>query len=128
MLEQLPLLPEQRYARIFGEMPSCDLVRREVLHLTYTSHDMVPFARDIGYEGGPFQWDEADRRHRRARLDALYFLLYGINREDAAYILGTFPIVKREDEAAFGRYLSRDLILAYMNALEAGDTETVVSL
>ena len=44
------------------------------------------------------------------------------------YVLGTFPIVRRQDEAAFGSYRTRDLVLAYMNALDAGDTETVVSV
>ena len=44
------------------------------------------------------------------------------------YVLSTFPIVRREDEAAFGSYRTRDLVLAYMNALAAGDTETVVSV
>ena len=44
------------------------------------------------------------------------------------YVLSTFPIVRREDEAAFGSYRTRDLVLAYMNALAVGDTETVVSV
>ena len=44
------------------------------------------------------------------------------------YILDTFPIVKRDDDKAFGRYRTADLILAYMNALEAGDTEIAVAL
>ena len=65
--------------------------------------------------------------HLRARLDAVYFHLYGIGRDDAKYILGTFPIVQREDQAQYGRDRTRDLILAYMNALAAGDTETVVA-
>ncbi len=43
-------------------------------------------------------------------------------------MLSTFPIVRRQDEAQFGRYRTRDLILAYMNALAAGDTETVVAV
>ena len=43
-------------------------------------------------------------------------------------MLGTFPIVRREDEAASGHYRTRDLILAYMNALSAGDTETQVAI
>ena len=102
------------------------MVRGHVLRLTYTAHDMAPFAKDMGYDGPPFIWDEEERRHLRARLDALYFILYGLSREDAAYVLETFPIVRREDEAAFGSYRTRDLILAYMNALAAGDTETVV--
>ena len=61
------------------------------------------------------------------RLDALYFHLYGLSRDDADYILSTFPIVQREDEAAFGTYRTRSLILAYMSALAAGDTETRVA-
>ena len=99
-----------------------------MLELTYTAHDMAPFARDLGYDGPPFVWDKEKRRHLRARLDALYFHLYGINRDDAEYILSTFPIVQREDETEFGRYRTRDLILTYMNALAAGDTETVVAV
>ena len=65
---------------------------------------MAPFARDLGYDGPPFLWNQEERRHLRARLDALYFHLYGLSREDAGYVLNTFPIVRREDEAAFGRY------------------------
>ncbi len=72
--------------------------------------------------------ERQQRRHLRARLDALYFHLYGLDRDDAGYVLSTFPIVRREDEAQFdGRYRTRELILAYMNALAAGDPETVVS-
>ena len=99
-----------------------------MLRLTYTAHDMAPFARDLGYDGPPFVWDEEERRHLRARLDALYFHLYGLTREDAGYVLETFPIVRREDEARFGRYRTRNLILAYMSALAAGDSETKIDL
>ena len=43
-------------------------------------------------------------------------------------MLDTFPIVRREDEKAFGHYRTKALILAYMNALAAGDTGTRVSV
>ena len=128
IVEQLPVIAPEDYDRQFGEKTARDLVRDHVLRLTYTAHDMAPFARDLGYVGPPFIWNEEERRHLRARLDALYFHLYGISREDAGYILSTFPIVRRQDEAAFNRYRTRDLIRAYMNALQAGDTETVVDL
>ena len=128
LLEQLPVIAPEDYDRRFGDMTARDLVRDHVLRLTYTAHDMAPFARDLGYDGPPFTWDEKERRHLRARLDALYFQLYGLDRDDADYVLSTFPIVRREDEAAFGSYRTRDLVLAYMNALDAGDTETVVSV
>ncbi|TBR09880.1 MAG: hypothetical protein EPO47_04860 [Rugosibacter sp.] len=88
----------------------------------------APFARDMGYDDAPFKWDENDRRHRMARLDALFFTLYGINRDDAAYILDTFPIVREQDEKAHGRYLAKELILAYMNVVAAGDFATVAAV
>ena len=128
IVEQLPVIASADYARQFGGTTAGDLVRDHVLRLTYTAHDMEPFARDLGYDGPPFRWDEEERRHLRARLDALYFHLYGLSREDADYVLGTFPIVRRQDEKEFGSYRTRDLVLAYMSALAAGDTETVVAL
>ena len=127
-LEQLPVIAPADYNQRFGNTTARNLVRDHVLRLTYTAHDMAPFSHDLGNHGPPFAWDEEERRHLRARLDALYFHLYGLSREDASYVLDTFPIVCKQDEAAFGRYRTRDLILAYMNALAAGDTETVVAL
>ena len=127
-VEQLPVIAPADYDRSFGATTARDLVRDHVLRLTYTAHDMAPFARDLGYDGEPFIWDEEERRHLRARLDALYFHLYGLSRDDAEYVLDTFPIVRREDEAACGTYRTRDMTLAYMNALAAGDTETRVAV
>ncbi len=128
IVEQLPVITPAGYNRRFGDKTALNLVRDHVIRLTYTAHDLAPFAHDLGYSGPPFVWNEEERRHLRARLDALYFHLYGLTREDAGYILDTFPIVRREDKKAFGRYRTREMILAYMNALDAGDTETVVDV
>jgi len=128
IVEQLPLIAPARFAEPLGAGTVADLIRREVLHVSYTAHDLAPFARDLGCEGPPFAWDAEDRRHRMARLDALFMRLYGLDRDDAGYILDAFPIVRAADEAAFGRYRTRELVLGYMNALAAGDTESVLAL
>lgn len=128
IVEQIPVIPRERYCVLTGQINLAEFIRGEVLALSYTSNDLELFARNLGYEGPPFAWDEEDRRHRMARLDALFFGLYGIDRDDADYILGTFPIVREQDERAFGRYITRDLILAYMNAIAAGDLTTRVSV
>ena len=128
IVEQLPVIAPADYDRKFGHTTARDLVCHHVLRLTYTAHDMAPFARDLGYHGPPFIWNEEERRHLRARLDALYFHLYGLSRQDAAYILDTFPIVRRHDKAAFGNYRTKAMILAYYNALAAGDTSTDVAV
>ncbi|MDP1610919.1 MAG: Eco57I restriction-modification methylase domain-containing protein [Sulfuritalea sp.] len=126
IIEQLPLIRPEQFEQKLGKTRIADFVRGEVLRLSYTAHDLAPFARDLGYQGAPFEWDEDDRHHRLARLDALFFYLYGLSRDDASYILDTFPIVRDQDEKAHGRYLTRELILAYMNAVAAGDFTTVV--
>ncbi|OXM65382.1 Eco57I restriction-modification methylase domain-containing protein [Amycolatopsis vastitatis] len=91
------------------------------LELTYTACDMKSFAGDLGDKGTPFLWNEGRRAVIRAELDALFFHLYGISREDVDYILDTFPIVKRKDEAKYGTYRTKDLILAeYDRMAEAG--------
>jgi hypothetical protein len=128
VVEQLPLIAPETYARTLGTTTIGTFVRGEVLRLSYTAHDLAAFARDLGYEGPPFVWDAEDRRQRIARLDALYFNLYGLSRDEASYVLDTFPIVRDHDEAAFGRYRTKELVLAYMSALANDDTTSVVAL
>ena len=44
------------------------------------------------------------------------------------YVYSTFPIVEREETAAYGSYRSCELCLAWMNALAAGDPEAEIDL
>ena len=136
IVEQLPVVPPDRYEGVrFGKTTAGRIVSQAVLELTYTAHDMAPFARDMGYvdKAGkvkpPFVWDEDRRLKLRAKLDAVYFHLYGVTgRDDVRHVYSTFPIVEREEMNAFGRYRSRDLCLAYMNALAAGDPDAEIDL
>ena len=139
VLEQLPVIAPARFdeplpaafakavraAKLMnGHHPHptvADFVLPQVLALTYTAHDMAPFARDMGFVDAagdvlpPFVWDEEERRARMAALDALFFYLYGLDASDAAYILDTFPIVREQDMKAFGRYRTKDDILARLS-------------
>ncbi len=136
IVEQLPVVrPERFEAASFGPKTAGEIVREAVLELTYTAHDMAPFARDMGYvdEAGdvkpPFRWDEERRLHLRAKLDAVFFHLYGVtDRDDVRYIFSTFPIVERQETEAYGSYRSRELCLGYMNALAAGDPAAEIRL
>ncbi|MGJ0396054.1 MAG: Eco57I restriction-modification methylase domain-containing protein [Methylocystis sp.] len=135
LMEQLPVIPSASFNHRFGKKTARAIIRDEVLALTYTAHDMAPFAKDMGYVDNkgnvlpPFKWDEEDRAHRRAKLDAVFFHLYGVtNPGDVEYVFSTFPIVEREETERWGRYLSRDLTLAYINALAAGDPDARIKL
>ena len=136
IIEQLPVVPPDRYESVrFGPKTASEIAREAVLELTYTAHDMAAFARDMGHVGAdgvlrpPFGWDKERRLFLRAKLDAVFFHLYGVtDREEVRYIYSTFPIVEREETAAYGTYRSRQVCLAWMNALAAGHPDAEIVL
>ena len=136
IVEQLPVVPLDRHESVrFGSKTAAEIVREAVLELTYTAHDMAPFARNVGYvdDSGdvrrPFVWDEARRLYLRAKLDAVFFHLYGVtDRDDVRYVYSTFPIVEREELATYRSYRSCELCLAWINALTAGEPDAEVAL
>lgn len=130
IVEQLPVVPLALYESThFGPKTAAQIICEAVLELTYTAHDMTPFAHELGYAGDPFVWNDDRRLQLRAKLDAVFFHLYGVtDRDDIRYIYSTFPIVKRQETAAYGKYLSCDLCLAYMNALASDQPDADVSV
>jgi hypothetical protein len=114
VLKQVATLPPSTFNSDLREF-----IGPRVLELTYTAHDIAGFATELGYTGPPFRWNLERRFLIRCELDALYFHLYGISREDAAYILDTFPIVRRKDEAEHGEYRTKRVILEIYDAISA---------
>ncbi|MBK7846270.1 MAG: hypothetical protein IPJ73_02260 [Zoogloea sp.] len=113
-----------------------------VLELTYTAHDLKPWAEDLGYGGPPFVFDPERRALLRAELDAYYARLYELTRDDLRYILDpaevmgadypseTFRVLKNSEMREFGDYRTRDLVLREFDrmALAHASGETYQSL
>jgi hypothetical protein len=71
----------------------------------------------------PFTFDPARRARLRAELDARYARLYGLSRDELAYILDpadvcgadypseTFRVLKEKETAEYGEYRTRRLVL-----------------
>lgn len=119
-LKQLPVLPPDALtgcALWHNSATVTDWLLPRVLELTYTAWDLEPFASDVGYAGPPFRWDADRRLHLRSELDAAFFHLYALRRDDATYVLDTFPIVRRNDEKAHGEYRTRRVILEIYDAM-----------
>jgi hypothetical protein len=119
--KQLPVLAPDRYETACAWDSSSALnawIAPRVLELTCTASDMQPFARDLGYDGPPFLWDPERRFLIRCELDAAFFLLYGIERDDVGYIMETFPIVKRKDEARHASYRMKETILHVYDSMQ----------
>ncbi|WP_217253907.1 Eco57I restriction-modification methylase domain-containing protein [Streptomyces sp. AC602_WCS936] len=96
-----------------------DFITTRTLELIYTAYDMCSFAKDLGDAGGPFQWNCERHAIIRAELDALFFHLYGVHRDDVKYTMEAFPIVKQKDISKYGTYRTKDLILAEYDRMAA---------
>ena len=121
-MRQLPALRPGAYA-----VPACwapsirirDWLLPRVLELTYTSWDLHAFAVDCGDAGPPFIWDPERRFQLRCEIDAAFFHLYGISREDTSYILDAFPVLKQSEEREHGEYRTKRVVLDTYDALAA---------
>lgn len=121
IVEQLPVLSPGAFATmatIGGTSNWGEFIEARLIELAYTAWDMEPFARDLSDTGAPFKWNPERRFLLRAELDAAFFHLYGIAPDDVDYILDTFPIVKRKDEAAHGEYRTKRVILEVFDAMQ----------
>jgi len=148
ILKQLPLLQPDRYEaacqwdtiRSLGKW-----VAPRVNELVYTNWSLQAFGLDCGHDGPPFRWDEERRFLLRCELDAAFFHLYlpaqnsgdwrsaeGETAEDlvrlkasfptprvaVAYVMDTFPIVRRRDEEKYGgNYRTKRVILEIYEAI-----------
>lgn len=117
-MKQLPIPAPNHYTPA-----DLNFIVPRVLELTYTAHDLAPFARDLGYDGPPFAWNPERRALLRAELDAYYAKLYGLTRDELRYILDpadiygddypseTFRVLKNNEIRQFGEYRTRRLVL-----------------
>ena len=120
IIEQLPVVPLDNFKMVsFGSKTAGEIISEAVLELVYTAHDMAPFAHEMGYVGEngevkpPFAWDEERRLHLRAKLDAVFFHLYGVTEHnDVRYVFSTFPIIRKQEKDNYGIYKSCELCLA----------------
>jgi hypothetical protein len=126
IVKQLPVLPPSFYTD-----SRLTFVTPKVLELSYTSHSLSSFARDLGYGGPPFVWDEDRRAFLRSDLDAFYARGYGLARDELRHILDptevngpdypseTFRVLKEREIRQYGEYRTRRLVLAAWDRMEA---------
>ncbi len=129
VISQFPILPPDFYTNL-----RLAFIIPRVLELTYTSNSLAPFARDLGYEGPPFGWDEDRRAKLRAEVDAFYTRAYGLTRDELRYILDpadvmgtdypseTFRVLKEKETKAHGEYRTQRLVLDAWDRMESDGT------
>ena len=129
ILEQLPILEPDRYDKPCPWDAGTTLetwISERVLKLTCTAKDMLPLAEACDFTAGSFQaeyggrlnkWDETERADLMAELDAAYFHLYGIARDDAEYILSTFKGIHDRQDLFAGGMSTAERIMRYYDGV-----------
>ncbi|MDD4050878.1 MAG: hypothetical protein PHR28_03115, partial [candidate division Zixibacteria bacterium] len=116
IVEQLPVFaPDYYTARCPWEKRTTleKWVSDRVLKLSCTSNDMIPLAEAAGFDPPVHKWNPEERADLMAQLDAAYFLMYGIKRDDVEYILSTFNGINGSGDTFFGGMGTTDRILKY---------------
>lgn len=125
IVEQFPVLPPAFYTE-----PRLAFIVPRVLELTYTSHALAPFARDLGHDGPPFVWNDDRRAQLRADLDAFYARAYGLTFDELRYILDpadvkgsdypseTFRVLKEKEIRQYSSYRTQILVLEAWRKME----------
>lgn len=128
IMRQLPIPPPEWFEKLASwdrERTLADWITPRVLELTYTAWDLAGFGRDLGWHGPPFRWDEERRAAILAELDACIFHIYGIERDDVAYVMDTFPNMPKNGEADFGEHHTKRAILEVYDAMATANTSGV---
>ena len=129
IVKQLPVLPPEAYLEKVGpgSVTYAEFVVPRVLELTYTADDLQGFARDLGYQGPPFPWDDGRRHLLQCELDAAFAHMYQLDRTELQWILdapspsSSFPALKRNEVSEFGEYRTQRYVLQAYDQLERGE-------
>jgi hypothetical protein len=116
LIEQIPTFPPDFYGDKCPWSKKQALekwISERVLKLTCTSNDMIPLAEATGFEPKVHKWKDNDRAQLMAELDAAYFILYGIERDDVLYILSTFQGLAKEGQSLFDNETVKLILSCY---------------
>jgi hypothetical protein len=96
-----------------------DWLRGYVLELSYTSWQLLQYARDLGDTGPPFRWNPERRALLRGDLDAAFMHVYGLTRPEVEHVLDSFFVVRKYEERDFGEFRTRRLVLEAYDRMAA---------
>ncbi|HMS72696.1 MAG TPA: hypothetical protein PKB03_06635, partial [Baekduia sp.] len=120
IVKQMPMPAPAAFAASTPWEPDQALVEwitPRALELTYTARYLEPFARDVGYDGAPYQWIPDRRLILQAELDACFLHVYGLDRSHAEHVLDSFVLLSQNETKEHGEYLTKRLVLERYDAM-----------
>jgi hypothetical protein len=125
VVRQLPMLSPPAFDRIplWASVSLADWLRPYLAELVFTARDVRAYAGDLGYVGPPFVWSMERRDVLRAEVDAAFFHLYGLPRDEVEHVMESFWVVRNGDVKESGSYRTKELILEAYDAMAVATPE-----
>ncbi len=104
-LNQLPII-------IYNVIPERlkEHIIKNTVQLSNTSNDVSPFFLDFP-EIEKISWNKNLRHSLQCELDAIFFHLYHLDKNDVEIIMDSFPAVKKRDEEKHNSFHTKETIL-----------------
>ncbi|TBH10157.1 Eco57I restriction-modification methylase domain-containing protein [Rhizobium leguminosarum] len=119
IVEQLPMLKRSKLL----EAPAWlaeevrEWLNKRAFELFYTNWELKSLATSIGSDLPPFRWEQSRRRTLQAEIDAAIMHLYGLEKEQAEWILDSFTVLRKYEERDYDGFLTKQLVLAAYDAM-----------
>jgi len=118
ILNQLPVFSPGEYSKwLLDGKPLAEFILKTVTRLTCTSKSLEPLAGAMGNSKTIHKWDEKERFELMRTLDAIYAHMYGLAREEFAFILDTFPITRDTEIKTYGVFRTKQRALSFFDDL-----------
>lgn len=121
VIEQLAILPPdllRKYLLWLGTSPREWLAAR-VLELSYTNVELRSFAEDLTVQHPPFRWITERRIILQAEIDAAVLHLYNLTRHQAEWLLDSFTVLRKYEEAESSEFRTKRMVPGIFDAMVA---------
>lgn len=119
VIEQAPVLHRSSLNVDLGWLggTASEWLLPRAFELFYTNHELLALAADIDRDHPPFIWNAERRSLIQAEIDAAMFHLYGLDREQADWILESFMVLRKYEERDHGEFRTKRLVMAAYEAM-----------
>lgn len=117
IMKQLPVLSPAQLSPTEGVLPAwvVEWLEWAVMALVNTSWD-----HGLNLGRPPHKIGLEMRQELQWMVDAVVAYAYGLNRDELAYILESFDVLRKQDIALAGSFVTRDRILESFDRIESG--------
>lgn len=119
-LKQLPVLPTSAYAQAAPwawTISLAEWIGLRASHLFITTYDMLTTNLNTQELSEPVSWDDESRLQVRCELDAAFFHLYGLDRDDVEHVFTAFPGLRENEIKRYGEFRTERLVLECYDAM-----------